>query len=593
MAWRVLIPARKDLIIKVFNPAEHRGFHGHWAPGQVTQGRQPSSRINGWVRMQRGSAGGHAGEPQGMPTGWIPEPLWLEGQQIWEQRGEAIWAAHEWRDPAQGPETVHFIDIHPGDVFSTGGFQMLARSPAIPDDSIGKKFNIKVQHINPNGSLSEPYNFRVTGRLTTDRIGRLAQSSPKALEFETTGKNSGKIFHANGQEIGSFTKLKNGQFSVTQVDSQGRVHKFPQTFYTRRSAINAVGFAHNMQLLEAEAAKLPAPPGRRSLAEMINDARDSLMTDHRGAVILDLEGALRTATEEGHGVIARHVQDMLHGITHNGVEPNLRRDISQLEKLKARKKELLESVQDRMNILGSDYKGRIERLIETISSGPTTDLVKPGSGVVADATIFHHQNGEKAVRKIQHPMINDAEEAASLVAHAIGANAPVIVRTSPTEIHVEFVNGPTASEAIAGAIPNFADIKNEIINSPAGQLLGMVDRLVSDGDRNNGNWIIVDGQPVGIDRGGAFNLNFKTSQPGNDVLMHAWRTFTRHDPAFSVSQFKEWRDQLQLLEKVFRQFEGRGVEWSGQDWFDRMMREFDFWMDAARSTHPIPDPRKG
>lgn len=622
VAWRVLIPARKDLIIKVFNPAEHRGFHGHFAPGQVTEGRQPHPRpqLNGWVQTHRGDGGGNP-EPQGMPTGWIPEPLWIEGQQIWEARGEAIWAAHEWRPLAAGPETTHYVNIKAGDVFRTGregGFVMVAQSAPQPSDSIGKKFNIPVRHVEPNGTLSEPYNYRVTGRLETYRIGRLKDTTPRPLQFEEDTKGNATVFHANGQKLGEIKQLKSGNFSVFAVNEKGQLQQVFRPFTERQSAINVLGFIHNLRVLEEEAAKLPpGAPYHIPLSEQIHEGLQKIMSQSDHAAIAHLQEMAQFAHEDGHDVIANHLDHLVTGIKAGGMKPHLR--LSQAaakrtaEEIAAHKAELKRSVAEQVKVLGAAYQKRVHDLIDTITSEPTAGD-KPKSGNVARTTILSYENGQKSVRKIQDAMVNDAEEAALLVAHAIGANVPVAVRVNDTELHLEFIDGPTAAEPFSShggllfsSVPGLTmDTLDQLIDSPAGRLIGFADRLTGNWDRNSGNWMITGEpgnlQPAGIDWGMAFRELWNV-EPGRLVHGFGDNPFVKADPAFDLAQFKEWRTQLQNLESVFRRFEGplRGREewWAGHEWWDRMMQEFDHWENAARSNHPNvdvlpqPKPKKG
>lgn len=596
----------KDLIIKIYNPAEHRTpgggpGGGRFAPGQVTDKPQAQPRINGWVRVQHGDAGGPAPkrpEPEAMPSGWIPEPKWIEGQHIWEARGEALWAAHEWRDPAQGPETVHYTDIKAGDVFGSG-FKMLALSDPVSDDETGKKFTIEVQHIEPNGTLSEPYSYRVTGRLTVNRIGRLKDTSPKPLQFEQNLKGEGKVFHADGRQIGTFKKLDNGTFQVTHIDENGKESSAFTTFHSRKAAINNIAFVHNLALLEKETADIPPRTSYSDpISEMIRLAKNSVMARRNESAIDHIGDAIFTAHEMEHNALAAHLQDIAQGIEKGGISPHMRTDLSSMERLKAQRETLRASVADKIKVFGPEYERRVNDLIDTITSNPTAN-VKPGAGVVGDTTIFTYENGGKAVRKHQDALLQDREEAASLVAHAMGIPAPIVLRTAPNEIHIEFVHAPTRSEAYS-AIPNFSDkMEESIINSPQGQLVGLFDRIIGNGDRNPGNWMISDNGPVPIDHGLAFNSDFNKVAPGQ-LMASAYRTFTRHDPAFDPSQYKNWISQLRQLEKFFKRFEnpkrtGPRSWWNGQGWYDRMLKELEYWLNQSRSTHPnedvLPQPK--
>lgn len=56
---------------------------------RVERGRAES--VRGYVLRSGGRLGREPSEPQAKPAGWIPEPDWLKGQYVWEERGEAAW----------------------------------------------------------------------------------------------------------------------------------------------------------------------------------------------------------------------------------------------------------------------------------------------------------------------------------------------------------------------------------------------------------------------------------------------------------------------------------------------------------------------
>lgn len=92
----------------------------------------------------------------------------------------------------------------------------------------------------------------------------------------------------------------------------------------------------------------------------------------------------------------------------------------------------------------------------------------------------------------------DKEELANLVAHAVGVDAPALVRAGPTHVYMEFVKGP-----VGRAVKD--DDQAAIMESDDGHLVGLLDVLVANTDRNGGNWIVRDGRPVAIDHGFAWN----------------------------------------------------------------------------------------
>lgn len=147
-----------------------------------------------------------------------------------------------------------------------------------------------------------------------------------------------------------------------------------------------------------------------------------------------------------------------------------------------------------------------DRIRAGIASGVKTQETLSG-GIIGEVHLVTFNDGSSAVRKVagkhwgtRSPKeLTDNEHFASLVARAVGADVPAVVRTGPHEVYMDFVDhAKTAAEVDASG--DF-DTFDKAIESDAGLRLGLLDQLIFNGDRNNGNWLIRNGQPVGIDHG--------------------------------------------------------------------------------------------
>lgn len=100
-----------------------------------------------------------------------------------------------------------------------------------------------------------------------------------------------------------------------------------------------------------------------------------------------------------------------------------------------------------------------------------------------------------------------AEWATAQVAGAVGAPVPPVVGDPqyPAEVWMGYVDGEQPSSGPGGSWGITMDKMLELV--PHGHddawRLGLLDLLVSNEDRHNLNWLVVDGKPVGIDHGAA------------------------------------------------------------------------------------------
>lgn len=92
----------------------------------------------------------------------------------------------------------------------------------------------------------------------------------------------------------------------------------------------------------------------------------------------------------------------------------------------------------------------------------------------------------------------DKEELAGAVARAVGVDTPAMVRAGRTHVYMEFVDGTLGAELRESDW-------GTVMASDGGHLMGVLDVLIANTDRNSGNWFVRDGRPVAIDHGFAWN----------------------------------------------------------------------------------------
>jgi hypothetical protein len=161
-----------------------------------------------------------------------------------------------------------------------------------------------------------------------------------------------------------------------------------------------------------------------------------------------------------------------------------------------------------------------------LSQEPVADTHALTNGVNGVTELLTAEDGRKYVRKafnrreVRNPKeATDAEQLSALVAEAVGVRTPTMVRTSDREYLLDYVSGTNGAEIV----PHLGSIPPEILDSEDGRLMGLLDLLIKNGDRNPSNWFLDDdGRLVAIDHGFAM-------QPGESP-----RYFARRNEYFSA-----------------------------------------------------------
>ncbi len=148
----------------------------------------------------------------------------------------------------------------------------------------------------------------------------------------------------------------------------------------------------------------------------------------------------------------------------------------------------------------------IEDLAAAVDDGyPPRERRALTGGASADTELVTLKNGTKVVHKTGgNP---DAEQAASMIARALGLQAPRVYRDHESSVYMDFVdNAMTADELRELHEPEWDRRRRASIDHDDGNLIGLLDVLISNADRNTGNWMLTtDGRTIPIDHGHAFS----------------------------------------------------------------------------------------
>jgi len=137
-----------------------------------------------------------------------------------------------------------------------------------------------------------------------------------------------------------------------------------------------------------------------------------------------------------------------------------------------------------------------QRLSEAITSGVAERVKFPGGLVARRVERVRFSNGTEAVYKMVYAEVEvHAEVLASLAGRALGARVPTVHQAGRREMYMELMQGRPAVEVLWSR-----DQERPYLESRNGLLLGVLDAVIDNCDRNAGNWIICDdGTIAGID----------------------------------------------------------------------------------------------
>ncbi len=192
-----------------------------------------------------------------------------------------------------------------------------------------------------------------------------------------------------------------------------------------------------------------------------------------------------------------------------------------------------------------------------------THLPEGDVGQQADTAVVTLPDGVKVIHKTgQNRLRADREELSYYVSQAVGARAPAVARVPGTESDLveDFVPGTIGSRYL-DETGDWDETESELESTSEGEQIGLLDRLISNSDRNGGNWIVTpDNIPVPIDHGLA---QFDGMDYSEDDSYHFsdWISSTDGLPAEYVNDLRG------KLEKIRPEFDRLGR--SG--WYASMM----------------------
>jgi hypothetical protein len=159
----------------------------------------------------------------------------------------------------------------------------------------------------------------------------------------------------------------------------------------------------------------------------------------------------------------------------------------------------------------------------------------------------------------------DAERLGFLVARAIGARVPAAFRYSETELLMDYIEGVPGR-----SLQGDRSEQERLMATEAGRRLGLLDVLIGNEDRNLGNWMLVDGEVVGIDQGEAW------SESGKNLSGWVHKTFAKTYYDFENNRWRKndiGRDEIENLERALEALRPEFIP-SRQEWYDDMMKRF-------------------
>jgi hypothetical protein len=232
-------------------------------------------------------------------------------------------------------------------------------------------------------------------------------------------------------------------------------------------------------------------------------------------------------------------------------------------------------------------------LIDRVSRG-VKKTEKLSGGSAAKIELLTLKDGSQVIKKTAKNTLRnaketqDAEELAAQFAKSIGVRAPEVHRESEKVILMEFMDGVTATEKIGKFAPSLDDV-TPYTNTDAGKRMGLMDIILSNGDRNFGNWLVdAKGNITAIDHGFAFVAEFGGSDSLTVILTSNPFTFDLQgfpvagevfgsSTAYSPEDVRFLRKQLQSLRSEFQRLDR-------MDWYDLAASRIDELARHARGT---------
>lgn len=184
----------------------------------------------------------------------------------------------------------------------------------------------------------------------------------------------------------------------------------------------------------------------------------------------------------------------------------------------------------------------------------------------------------------------DAEELGPLLARAMGLKAPQVYRPRETETVQQFMEGRVAGDIVEAEIEDPNGVLDQYRDTDQGWLIGLLDQVIGNNDRNDGNWLVDDeGNLIPIDHGSSWQPLILQRYEGKPVPGYQ----TLFGPLFMDSTNSvdaKWIDNdlspadidalRDIMTVLWPEFEKRGQ----QDWWGWSMSQIDAIGRHAKGT---------
>jgi SPP1 gp7 family putative phage head morphogenesis protein len=226
------------------------------------------------------------------------------------------------------------------------------------------------------------------------------------------------------------------------------------------------------------------------------------------------------------------------------------------------------------------YEADLRELAEIMDAEQTAteDLTSGQYGRVDRITTAAGQYISKVIRYTDEDFTvqqqRDAEQLGALVARALGLDAPAVLQVGEKGLAMSWMNGTIADTLAEDAMLSALE------TSDAGRMR-LADLLMSNRDRNGGNWLVgADGQLQVIDHGGAF---LRWSTPG---AVPEWPAAMLRGWAENGSWVENVLSQGDViaLERRLAKLEGTFHDLGRDDWYADMMERLGVLAQHARGT---------
>jgi hypothetical protein len=240
----------------------------------------------------------------------------------------------------------------------------------------------------------------------------------------------------------------------------------------------------------------------------------------------------------------------------------------------------------KFHLPGDDVSGLAKAARQ--AAGKDAVRTKLSGGMSADTELVTLPDGRKYVTKrgsdwgdkspemqadVRHQA--EAEQMASLVGRTIGAPVVRVYRSGWDRVWMDFEEG--------GVIGDLADdVLVDLVDRRDGQLLGLLDHLIGNSDRNGGNILVHNGRLIGIDHGWSWTPDIMSySGVVQDGVGRPAGHFSRDgrwiDNPLTRHDFRVLRERLTALRPNFDRID-RG------DWLDYTLGRLDLLAKHAKGT---------